>query len=1124
MSLTSCASAQQMAASLKYELGYREEKIETEKVEVKAPTFDEFMNGSFETLDSPNTPGSWSRFGSPEISQEERNEDLESYARITLVDYYMQSFDFPVPTWQTVALRGIARSEFGLEPLRIDFFSLNSSNNSEDFYTITPATETSWSSFATSYTRRPSNESLTLRARGRFDLGWVDLDSLVLVDEAIKNPNFSNELSNWEVNGEVDVFTSPTLFGNSWVALNSGSAIYQEVAHAPYNATYFLHGYSQGEGVIHVDRLASEFSIVEDSSTSRTLSSVSPIEFLEILPLNESNDAHLERVTFQGSAPTTFTLTQPSRGWFYCWPETFQPVLNSPTPSVRFAAAWPGLLDDAEIRVINDSNSVVDTVSYERDETTVWVDYTGTDLPAGDYTVEFELISGSGESVLVSKPFTLERPAGYPASPLTESFDNFPRMPWVWLANAADPFAEDSVERFQARLQEAADDGFDPLFIIASVDQFPLVKTAAENVGVPYIIFDAASSGVTFRGDRGHQTWDVSLALDYLKNFDLFLESELFKGIYIFDEPNVFGEDAVERVEDTIIVNERLGKYPLLWTSLNPGFSYYDPQFSLISSFDYPITSRGLSSEELLVFRFDKMEEAYEFATQNDRDYIAGVQGFSQRNSNYVPTPEESMAQLGLTLALGARGYFVFTYTSIGGFASLRTHQHEPSRRLESYREFNSRIASIESTILDLSRERLTIPSDGPYARLARSSADNPYMVIVNTNTDERIAFDALTDSPTQMINIETLEETDTSTTHTAMLGPGDWGVFLFQNKVPPVEVQSRTVESAREAPSVPSIIADEFETPFQFFQTGVNIAGEEEAIAGLDGQSVGIYTNPNNEGFELKFSSTQRPPLPRTRFLEGNRVLYATRSDGFRLIDLAPQNPSLLRSFFSRTGKATDALPVGDDWWIAQGFWGVTRGMFELNGSFTRYDQFFAREFDILSIHGPFQDGSVIAVEQMSGPQHLRFTNGEIQSESLGERNFYLAGSLSENNQLAVPMMDRGVRVYDLDEFGNLVREYWIDQENFPEIVQAWNVAWLDEGVLAVNDPRFGVRFYDFIPDGSINYLGLWTSQDPPFFISSIASRGDEFLYVGIRPERLLKVDLSALLGRAATNGWFMY
>lgn len=1055
------------------------------------------VNPSFEAIAAgPDNPDGWQLIRLATTSDEIPAASGERAAKVSSISYYFQQFTPDFPAFQTIGARAMVRSEIGVETGIMGF----STAFGDDTTRAGVIPSDRWAPFYASFTRRDNLDAERFRIflRSRTSVDWIYYDDVKLLFEDINSPGFeAGSESSWTLMDGASISSAEqALQGDGSLILPPGASARQEVAHTPFVVSYFAAGLASGPLIVEEQRLDTTGAI--DSVTSRTVTPDLNQQFYTVF--DRSDVARAAQFELRNTGEAMLLADNISRGWSSLWPKAIYAAENSPTTEIRLAAAWEGQLASAEIAILNDRGEEVQRLTdLQRDSGTAWLYYDGGDIQEGAYTARFLLTNESGYTISLDEPFEVYRPDPFPAELARLEFDEFIRMPWIWFF----PFTEEMIipdaDEAERRLRFAKDDGFNFFWIMAREDQFELIKEAAERVGIPYVL-SSVNLQASFGNTAGHQTYDVSLTMAEVEKFEMFLDSDLFQGLYIYDEPNVGGEVAIQQAKDVARFMEAVTPYPPAYSFQNPNRSIQGTDFGIVSSFTYPFT-RTNSPQEALQSYFAGAEEDIAFAIETGRQFWGGVQSYGSFLNDPVASPEQANAQLGALLAMGGQGYFSFLYTTLNPASGLRGADFSETARLLATRRFNERVEELWPQIRDLSREREIPQQENVIARIAQDSAGDYTSFLVNWSDMETMRVTITTNSATIMENLETGEDSAVATEFTVDLPPGEWAVHRFADNVRPDTFSGQFI-GGKERIFAPVTEIARFPADGRI----ITLNPGERTVAAAEGEDVVVY---NYQGEELLRSPQD--------FLQGwlnyespDQLKAAGRNFFFGLYEEAEGQITPTFSFNRVSGGAYDFefTPDQDHLWIAQSFRGVT--LADISDGFQRIALSPSENSDYYGIEGPFADGSVLAVEHVFGMYRVNFDGDEIERERLSDTKLYLFPSRSPNGRMiAVGNIDRGVTVYHINEKGEFLNVIRILD---PNLIQAEYTAWLSDQVLVVSDLLRAARFYLVGENGSWRYLGEWNPAVEFTPIYSVDALTDGTVAVKTEDE-IVVGDASALL-----------
>lgn len=1072
-----------------------------------------FLNPGFETAASATQPSGWFiPAGRPLYAEGDAFEGTR-YIRTNRGHFFSQRLDLTLPPWRTVSIGCMVRAEVGFELPTMNLFSARPPARQFMATTRDVGVGDVWVPFVGNFTHR-NDDSLELhfRAETRQDNVWMDWDDLYVLLEDFGDGDFEADAgpaprAAWSLLDGATMTTTETLSGARTLRLPPGARAERLAAHhADGVARYFITGTASGPLRITEHRLTAAFLDIDTPPVADAEPDAEGFFFAE-WP-SAPDDVRAARISIANNGAVPVLVDNVARGWAYAWPPTIQPVANSGAEEVRFAAYWPNLAS-AEFAVLDAEGNEVDRLlSLTLDRDTAWTMYDGGTLPEGDYTARLELANAAGERIAPERPFRIERPAPYPAAPAKASFDSFVRMPWYWFYPFTDEAEIPDADEAERRLQMAKDDGFNFLFVVIARHQFEIFREAIDRVGLPFVVYDPEFEP-NLREDYGNRTWTPDLAMRDNARFDVLRESPWFRGIYIDDEPTP-GEER-QQVLDVMRRLERAGD-PTSWSFLNPAFSVSDGPFPIVSTFDYPIERTPVLSADALIAYGEKTEDDLDGAIALGRDFWAGVQGYGMLSGRPVPSLAETRAQLGIALAIGSRGYFVFMYNSLNPFTGPRSHTYEERARLAAYREFNTRTTALEDLLLALPMARTAPKQSGPlFVRTADDGKGATYTFVVNAHPTSRIRADITTAALDVLLDVESGESTS-GTLHSRTVAPGDW--VILRSTIAPTAVHATVLDGEPRST---------IDLPSRTIATGgsvgdVALSPEGGEVAALIDANVRIYGIGAEEPTLLleEFGDFGTGKL---RYLDDGGLFAGSRRWGARVYDRFDDAGFAYRLLHDRViGSEDIAYESTDSALMVQNYVGVAALDLETTSTFHRRAQFFSENSDFANLAGPFADGSVIAIEEVFGAYRVVEADGGFAGERLMPTRLHGFADFN-GTRLAIPHLDDGVTVLRLDAAGAIKSSFRIDD---PALTNAERLAWLNDTDLAVIDTREGVRFYRVEGD-AWRALGLWLPVAKPFVLSGIdASAGQ--IAVAIRAGQVVLAGTDRVTGIDREGGWILY
>jgi hypothetical protein len=1079
-----------------------------DKQAVLRPLTTGFLNPSMEgSLDGAALPN-WTREGTPAVRGDRPAADGAQFGWVGGTSHrFRQLLALDQPAWETVCIGAQVLSEQGGE-LPAALLSMDGPNGAFVFERVTGSglRPGVWSPFFAAVTRQPALDRLAFFTTSRQDIAWLGWDDLRVLREGTADGDFEAdgegpvEWGSWGLAGSAGIETAEALAGGRSVALPPGGAAVRRVAHAPGGPGYFIAARATGALRVREERFSPGGSMVAVEVTA------SPdADGRVVADLPPTAGAHAARLVIEAAGAETVLLDDVARGWAGAWPPVIEPAAGSLRETVRLTAVWPGWLESARIEVLDAGGAVVthfENEALERDRTSAWVEWRPAGVAAGVYTARFTLQGQGDARVAVERSFEVVAGDPYPAVPEPLTFDRFEAVPWIWLFYNFEDERPRGDLGYRAVFEKARAMGFTRLWVSHLEEQAPMLRTQLEAVGLPYIVASPPLLDTVFQ-QSALQPWTPQTFLDRMTLVEAFRGSPLYSGLYIVDEP---AEGIWQRGLHLAVRFERLPGIP-------PGYSFHngarDPitgrDFPVIASFVYPYRRQPERVEDRLRAALAVWERNHAHAVAVGREHWTGVQGFSSTGANAsVPTAAEVSAQLGLSLAAGARGYFVFTFTSVGRGLGMLDHAFEPVPMAAAFAAFNARATAVSPFLFAASRDRVAPPQEGPVVARAMAGHDGfVYTFLVNLDVTQRRESVMEFDEATALADVEGLEVWDEDMRHRVALEPGGWR--LLRSAGWPVRV---TTAAAGAAPVVRAgmVLEDVITAPAAVTSLAISPDGAVvAAVAG--GRHRAWQLEPaGGRGTEL-LAGTLPAAGGVVRFAGDGRLVGSGRGFGAAVYTRGGDGRMTLTTRLQRqTGGAADALPLGDGLLLARHYFGLA--MADPGASFDADYTIGARvpspENEFTRLWGPFDGGAVLALEAVRGLYRATVEGGTITLERQTGRNAHHGGALSaRRDRLALARGDRGVAVLALDEAGRVTAaEDLLD----PELVEAFDVAWTaGDSLLAVADLRRGVVLYRQSATGGWVRAGQWGLDSETLRIESLAGGDDGRLLAGLSDGRIL-------------------
>lgn len=444
---------------------------------------DGIRNPSFDDVRADGTPEQWERNNFPIVLEEPApGGGTNRYLRLSITHQVVQALLYPVPRWQTVTLVSSVRSELSSELPLYFFASYDNARTDQQFRNVVrgPGDTSDWRPFFGSVTRRARDDAFAIVLRTRQDVAWVDYDDLFLLTEELSNGNFDGleigqaPRDRWLLTNGADIQTTNVLAnGGRSLVLPPGASAERLVAHTPFVAQYFLTGVATSPFTAGETRLDTRGEPIDAPTTGTTVLGTGGRFLLDVARTDSGEAAH---VLLRNDGPNPVVVDDVSRGWAYAWPPKIVVATNSPSPSVRLAAAWPGRLLSAEIALLNEEGEEqLRLTDLQRDGTTIWREFDGGTLPSGVYTARFILRDDRGVELHVDRTFTLTRPAPFPTVPMALDLPQFARIAWVFTIPQSELDVIESPEQIARIMRWAKEDGFNMMLFFCLPDRKSVV-------------------------------------------------------------------------------------------------------------------------------------------------------------------------------------------------------------------------------------------------------------------------------------------------------------------------------------------------------------------------------------------------------------------------------------------------------------------------------------------------------------------------------------------------------------------------------------------------------------------------------------------------------------------------
>lgn len=1024
-------------------------------------------------------------------------------------------FDFDIPVWQSISIRFLTLVEFaGHSP---PLYLQSNGTQPDKQFTVPreplPAGR-EWLPFNVAYTRLPDIVSFLLMFRSRTSGWWQGVDQVEVYFEGIRNSRFGEPIVEggrgqvWRLAGGAAITEEGALDGLTSLSLPPGGSARQMVAHTPYGVRYFVTGLAAGEGLVVGERRETRAAEIADGSTSQTMT-LQNGQFLFLPP--HSPQGNIAEVQLLNGGPEPILVDRVSRGFTVVWPESFEPIENSTSPTTRFTAAWPGELASAVVEIVDGNGTtqlVLDEPSQDRD--TITIEFDGAGLPAGEWTARFLLRAQDGFEVVINRPFILRRGDPFPLEVESILPDEFTAMPWIFVDDRPEEFPINTVGQATQLLQQAADDGYNLVQILAPPQRLATFVEAAEIVDMPFLLYTPVGS-LAALPVIGNQRFDPEKFRELLDFYYApFYNHPLCRGILLVDEPNL---SAVlpEYTQRSIRHLARAG-YPVSWVTLSGdrGPNGINAAVTKAHRYGFAPTIIAEDYERFLV----------SWASEKGRDFWFAPTAWGEIESSISHTPAQSSIMLGTGLAIGAMGTYTFLYRSLNQLHGLRSPLLEEGRQMATFRDFHWRARALSPLLREVGITRTKPPQQDIFVRLGRAANGDAIVFMVNLFDKQPAIATIQLDGEGSLTDAESGELIGEGSEFAVPLAAGEWRVFRLGG--------AEAVGFNGTAVAVPPVrtppvqLVREMTTPdVNIHAIGLNPSGTRLSI--IRGNSWRVHRIEEGNFGELIYTRFgNSPTLARTYWLDDARVYFGVDNSGFSVLNEQPAGSFAVEIDRTRvtTGGHTGIEIAPGEWWSSQSFIGLSRLRFAPGDTFgVRLDHLFPRQYGWVSLHGPFADDSIIGVCRVRGLSKFRFQDGRITEERLSTAWAFARGATSpRGDEISVGRRDQGLGIYTVHDDG-MVSSVTI---NDPELAIPELSEWIGPDAVAVIDRTFGVRFYRRESDGGWRSMGSWAV--PGSLPSALASTPDgRLLAVAGRNGTIYLLDTRPLLNRDA-HGWILF
>lgn len=1087
-------------------------------------------NTDFETTAPDGSPSEWNIFRQAFFDVDP---NLARSGRISLRSSYLfgwaQDLLIPVSPYQSFAVAGYALREADWERAGVRGAYFDEAGvfiKEENPFSPIAAPPGEYGEFWTVQEVPERAHQLQLFLRGRAAQSWIRFDDLSTFSEQLRFPADPTEEA-WQLTGGASV-------DGHTLSLPGGSSAAQRVVVGPENQSYFMWGRYAADADTELTVL--EQWLPRDSTETTATTSTTHLlraptgTFLSDPGRMPGTATGQAQVILQAAEPGGVTLRSLRRGFAKVEPTVLTAGPTSPDGSLKLTAAWPEHLTTATVQIIPASGIPSDATTVTQMGTSVRAEWDPATASSGDYVARFMPRADDGEFVTVDRPFRVVREDTATTTIAPYNQPEFTRG--IWLFITGNYSASDTFKSFEL-LRE---DGFNFAVVLATLNNLPAIRQAAELYDIPYVIF--APEAVNVFRDYEKRSW-FSKA-DYiarLKSMFAPLEgSALFQGVYVVDEPT--RREELETLRKTFLSLAQDGTLGVpftvfLETITARDFEQVQPPVGLVDVYPYNFDVGRGSTDELLLRIPIENSHARSLASLGRNLWIL-PQGFISRlngNGVYPVPPSMHSAQLGAAVLAGARGILPFFYAADGTMEGLRWPGLNPTPKLAPYQRFNAVVERIGPLLMQLEVPDLHPDTPPPFA-VSTAAGPEGESYIFALNADEETTRTLLVDlqstptGPLADVVAERKLSVDGNGNVQVELPPGEWALF---------SVGSNAIEalSVVPAPAPISLTTIDLPVTHQFTVTGLSDSGQP--VRELEFDAAGdalaatvpfVYAPSEPMIYNLQSSGTAVRENGAISFLsEKNGVtedgLYAVASPlvGFELYAPGGFNSPPVAEFKGRTGGGYDVLRDGETTWASLDI-GI-RQLQNTEAGLVSTAVGWANRGNYYGLFGPFDDGSVSVVISNYGVSNIK--PGQLHEflhryEILNgvDRN----ADMNADNLLAVPRHQRGVALFQLGPTG----EPQIAGNIAADAQDACAVAWIYDNLLAVVDGYKNVKFYHVL-NNEATLLETWRPPTPDYFYMLSLSVTEGKLAVGFQDGRVVVADTAQLQKpSAAMADWQLY
>ncbi len=1051
-----------------------------------------FQNGSFETV-SGGEPVGWTKEGSSELRQDGGN----TYARVSVLNRYKQFVPLPIRSRHFTVSARYRSGDVNL-PMVMTFVDDGRQIVFERTVVSLPAGD--WTRVYATHSIRTATGPAEVFPVTAHQLYWTDVDDVAIFDEGIANGGFDlvagpDDFPQWVLGGGAAI-------ANEALELPVGASATTTSTAAPQGQSYFVAFRADVAGgdqplqllIDDIDAIGGTVGEIQETGVQlATGEAFHAVETGEV-----AKGVKASRVTLANEGPGSIAIDDVSRGFVHVWPPDYDPSPLSLNPELSLVAAWPRRVVSATATIRDSGDAVVATIPMSVALGTATASWDGTGRPTGSYTARFELHDGAGGTVTLDRSFELRDDLAAPPDPPPFVSAKFNRGAWIWILDLGPE--EEAIKPF---FEAAAADGFNFATVFARRDQWAAVRSACEEVGMPFMAAgDLLQEIVRLRRPGISPIAFTTFREEVLAEFGDIVGSPMLMGMYPTDEPETPYEfDNATAAVRAIAASPEFGPS---FVTISP-LQVPDDPLSIIRPAAYwtdfyPFADGSIDFTAGLRALSDHIVEQVAHAKTLGREYWLVAQGWSETSRVHPGNAAAIRATIGLCVAHGAKGYIPFPYRQITSLEGLRTQQVEPLPETSAWREENERIAGIESELVGFAGHA-ELPGTGDSLVVTTASSIGGGTIVTAVSLESRLHTRValgIEGDDAQLVELTELEPPRSGAgAQEFELEPGGWRIWRLSDGVL-VSASSAPVSGLPQTLDLP-VTGDVTISPIEHV---VYRPAGGQVIASCGSRVYRVLTN----GTILTDLAVQS--VVASAWLSPFDAYLFSPVRGITSIRLLTP-PTLTDRILRETGAAEYGLVAGNTLWTTGDFLGVrTFGIQGTDLVENAYDPLASS--DLLDPAGVLLDGRVVFPSLFDGVIAGRAADSEtIELESLDELRIMRNASLTTDaSRLAVARMRRGFVVMDLDASGAVLGSSLSSHRG--EYVAA--VAWIDGSTLAVAEIDGDVEFFGVGTDLSLTLRGRWRPEPRPALGLASMDAANGILAMGFRDGRLVFVDATDL------------